>query len=104
MDKDGDIYVADWFNHRVQVFTPNFKYITSLIGYSTFSKWGWQQVRSNPAYVQMYKLISDMTPFMRFKYPIAVAVDDKDSVFVAKAATDRIQIYQKEMIAEDAFS
>ena len=32
VDKDGDIYVTDRLNHRVQVFTPEFGFITAFKG------------------------------------------------------------------------
>ena len=30
VDPDGDVYVCDWANHRVQVFDPDGKIVTSL--------------------------------------------------------------------------
>ena len=104
VDKDGDIYVADWYNNRVEIFTPTFKYITSLVGDATFSKWGGEKVRSNPPHVQMFNLIKDMTPFKRFRWPVAVKVDDKGTVFVADTCADRVQIYQKQLVPEGTFA
>ena len=102
VDGDGDIYVADWYNDRVEIFTSDFKYIASLVGDATMSKWGWKKVAANPAHVQMFKLIRDLSAFKRFRHPIAVAVDEKGTVFVVDGY-DRIQIYKKDLVPEGAF-
>ena len=38
-DADGYVYVADWGNHRVQVFDPDGGFLQSLRGQATVSKW-----------------------------------------------------------------
>ena len=40
VDPDGDIYVADWNNNRLQVFDPEGNYLTHTTGEGTLSKWG----------------------------------------------------------------
>ena len=101
VDRDGDIYVADWLNHRIQVFTSEFRFITAFKGDATMSKWGEQKLRANPSYLRMYGLVRDMSPWQRFWFPIAVAVDDQGRVIIAEGARARLQIYVKgEMLLE----
>ena len=85
MDGDGDIYVADWMNYRVQVFTPEFRYVTHFRGDATISKWGEQALRANPDYLRMYGLLRDMSRVQRFWYPTAVELDQQDRVIIADA-------------------
>ena len=46
VDKDGDVYVADWLNNRVQVLTPEGRFITEFTGDAALSKLGSR--RSSP--------------------------------------------------------
>ena len=32
VDSDGDVYVTDWGNHRLQVYAPDGSFITTLVG------------------------------------------------------------------------
>ena len=103
VDKEGDIYVADWMNHRVQVFTPQFRFITHLRGDATISKWAEVILRSNPDYLRMWTLVTDMSPMQRFLFPAAVTVDERSRVIIADAGRQRLQIYVKgEMAIADA--
>lgn len=69
VDKTGNVFVADFYNHRIQKFSPDGTFLT------TFGKEG-----STPG---------------RFKHPIAVAITDDGSVFVADYGNNRIQKWQK---------
>ena len=95
VDQDGDIYVVDWLNHRVQVFTPEFRFITDFQGEATISKWGEQNLRSNPDQMRMWGLVRDVSALQRFWYPIAVAVDEHGRVIIAEWPRHRLQIYVK---------
>ena len=39
VDRNGYVFVADWGNERVQVFAPDGKHFTTLIGDATLSTW-----------------------------------------------------------------
>ncbi len=65
VDQDGNLFVADFYNHRVQKFRPDGTFLTSL------GKKG-----NGPG---------------RFNFAIAVAVAEDGSVFVADFGNNRIQ-------------
>ena len=98
VDREGDIYVVDWFNHRVQVFTRDFRYITAFLGEATMSKWGDQVIRTNPSMARQLALMRDLRPFQRFRFPVAVDVDNDGRVYIVDSPSQRLQIYQKEMV------
>ena len=69
LDKSGNFYVADTGNNRVQKFAPDGRFIC---------QWGGSGVAVNP-----------------LTAPIAVAVNEKGSVFVLEGNTGRIQEFKK---------
>ena len=99
VDGDGDIYVTDWGNHRVQVFDSQGRLITCLTGDSTVSKWGEDKLVSNPDMVVQMRLIKSPEIWRRFWYPSAVEVDPQGRIIIADCCRHRLQIYQKEMVA-----
>ena len=97
----GEGHFTDWLNHRVQVFTPDFRFITALKGDATISKWAERTLRANPDYLRMYGLTREMSDLQRFCFPVAVDVDDHGRVIIADGARYRLQIYLKgEMLLE----
>lgn len=100
VDGDGDIYVVDWANHRVQVFTRDWRHLTTLSGDATLSKLARQKLEANPSMVRQLKMVRDQSDWRRFSYPIAVKLDGAGNIFIADAGSHRIQVYQKERVAE----
>jgi DNA-binding beta-propeller fold protein YncE len=70
VDQDGDLYVADTLNNRIEVFDADGKFV------STFGKAG-----DGPGY---------------FARPKGVAVDSDGHVWVADGMQDRVQVFNKE--------
>jgi sugar lactone lactonase YvrE len=70
VDRDGDLYVADTLNNRIEVFDADGKFI------STFGKAG-----DGPGY---------------FARPKGVAIDNDDHIWVADGMQDRVQVFNKE--------
>src|SRR5579862_2540382 len=70
VDSDGNLYVADTLNNRIEVFDADGKFI------STFGKAG-----DGPGY---------------FARPKGVAIDSDDHVWVADGMQDRVQVFNKE--------
>ncbi len=68
VDKTGNIFVADFYNNRIQKFSPDGTFLT------TFGKEG--------------------TAPSQFKHPIAMAVTDDGTVFIADYGNNRIQKWQ----------
>ncbi len=95
VDKDGDIYVADWLNNRVQVLTPEGRFITEFTGDAGLSKWGVSKIESNPDMIRQRNGVRDFTPEKVLWAPVAVKVDDTGRVIIADTNRHRFQVYQK---------
>ena len=97
VDTDGDIYVADWGNHRVCIFDADGKPLTHLVGDAhVMSKWGQQSIDANPDMMKAYRRARNQEPLWRFCFPTAVDFDPKtDRIIVADSQRNRLQIYKK---------
>ena len=95
VDADGDIYVADWLNNRVQVLTPEGRFISEFTGDAGLSKWGVDKIRSNPDMIRQRNGVRDFTPEMVIWAPCAVKVDANGRVIICDTTRHRFQIYQK---------
>jgi tripartite motif-containing protein 71 len=72
-DASGNIYIADEWNQRIQIFSSDGTYQTSL-----GTGWG--------------------TGIYQFKYPDGVAVDDGGNIYVADSSNHRVQIYNSSRV------
>ena len=95
VDKDGDIYVADWLNNRVQVLAPEGRFITQFTGDAGLSKWGIAKIESNPDMIRQRNGVRDFTPEKVLWAPVAGKVDDTGRIIIADTMRQRFQIYQK---------
>ena len=68
VDKTGNVFVADFYNNRIQKFSPDGTFLTA------FGEEG-----TSPG---------------QFNHPIAVAVTDDGNVFIADYGNNRIQKWQ----------
>ena len=97
MDRDGDIYVADWNNDRLQVFDRDGNYLTQTTGEGTLSKWGTNKLDGgNPEMWEERRIAQGLDREKDFWGPIAVEVDDEGRIFVVESARSRIQIFRKQ--------
>jgi sugar lactone lactonase YvrE len=71
----GNIYVADTWNYRIQVFTPDGKFLNS---------WGQRGEFGSNAQAE---------PFDGFWGPRGIAVDSEENVYVADTGNKRIRVY-----------
>ena len=95
VDTEGDVYVTDWGNHRVQVYGPDGQFVTTLVGDAQQpSPWTQTYIDANPDIVKARRR-ANMEPEWRFRRPVAVNVDDNDSIFVLETARHRLQVYDK---------
>ena len=85
VDPDGDIYVADWGNHRLCIFDAEGTPLTHLVGDAqVMSKWGQQSIDANPDMMKAYRRARNLEPLWRFCFPTAVDFDPKtDRIIVA---------------------
>jgi DNA-binding beta-propeller fold protein YncE len=97
VDPDGDIYVADWGNHRICIFDADGHPLTNLVGDAhIMSKWGQQSIDANPDMMKAYRRARNQEPLWRFCFPTAVDFDPKtDRIIVADSQRNRLQIYKK---------
>src|SRR6516165_7500325 len=67
VDSDGDIYVADWGNHRVCIFDSEGGPITTLVGDAqVLSKWGQMSIDENPDMAKARRRVKSLEPQWRF--------------------------------------
>jgi DNA-binding beta-propeller fold protein YncE len=97
VDSDGEIYVCDWANNRVQTFDKDRNYLTTFEGNAQeLSKWQRQYVNANPDVYKARRRVYTLEPEQRFALPMAVAFDnEKSRLMVVDAQRWRIQIYNK---------
>src|SRR5947207_14771801 len=75
MDRAGNIYVADYWNHSIRKITPSGE-VTTLAGQPGFFNGGWADGVGSMA---------------RFHNPTGVALDDNGNVYVADQTNNRIR-------------
>jgi DNA-binding beta-propeller fold protein YncE len=96
VDKDGDIYVADWLNNRVQVLTPEGRFITEFTGDAGLSKWGLDSIKAQTDMIRQSNSVRDFGPKTLLWAPIAVKFDEnRRRVIIVDSSRHRFQIYQK---------
>ena len=95
VDQDGDIYIADWLNNRVQVLTPEGRFITEFTGDGDLSNMGISKLRSNPDMIRQRNGIRNFTPERVLWAPCAVRIAQKNRVIIADTTRHRFQIYRK---------
>ena len=97
VDNDGDIYVADWLNNRVQVLTPEGRFITQFTGDAGLSKWGVDQMLPAPDLIRQRNVAIQSSEQEKLLWaPMAVKFDDaRRRLIIADTARHRFQVYQK---------
>ena len=95
VDQDGDIYIADWLNNRVQVLTPEGRFITEFTGDAHLSIMGISKLRSNPDMIRQRNAIRNFTPERVLWAPCAVRMGQNNRVIIADTTRHRFQIYRK---------
>jgi DNA-binding beta-propeller fold protein YncE len=97
VDSEGDVYVVDFGNNRVQIYEPNGDIITALRGDGTeFSKWAKEVVDANPDVTKAFRRVKDLSPLGKFARPVGILVDDEDRVIISETVRSRLQVYEKE--------
>ena len=81
---DGNVYVADTWNHRIQVFTPEGEFLGK---FGIFGQSG-SSVSSNPS---------------QFYGPRDVAVDSNGNIYVADTGNKRIQVFNEDLNYSHSF-
>ena len=96
VDSEGDVYVTDWGNRRVQIYEPNGEVLTAFYGdATTLSKAGEYIIRRDPGTIKAYQRVKDYTSMGRFQRPTGIEIDDQDRIIVADLC-GRLQVYAKD--------
>ena len=97
VDAEGDVYVCDWGNSRVQVFGPDGRFLTSFAGDAReFSKWARPAVNASPQALLRRREVKDLSVEWRLAMPQAVEYDhSRNRLLIADTQRNRIQIYSK---------
>ena len=95
VDLDGDIYVCDRGNNRVQLFNAEARYVDKFIGDATLSKIGREYMMTN-ASPNRIRDMAVLEPQKRLRQPRSIAVDSDMRLYITDTGSYRIQVYQKE--------
>ncbi len=107
IDPDGEIYVCDWVNDRVQVFNKAGEYLLQLGGSAVeLSKWQKRYIQGNPDVYKARRRVDSLEPESRFALPTGVKFENsRNRLFVVDSERWRIQIFNKlEGYAEPQFN
>jgi DNA-binding beta-propeller fold protein YncE len=96
LDKDGNIYVADWKNHRVQKLSATGKFLMSIGRYGKLP---------TPAHAFAVTYLgpfissapnADRAPAGVLNHPTSVAIDPDGDIYVTDWANHRLSIFDKD--------
>ena len=96
VDSDGDIYIADWWNDKVEVYDKDGEHLVTLLGNAeTLSKWAVEFLEVN----EEDQVARDAMPSLESEYtfgrPISIEIDSSGRIWVVEDNRWRIQIYKK---------
>ena len=108
VDNDGNIFVADWGNQRVQVFDKDWTFQTSIRGAAELSVWAAEYIDAN---ADEKEARSTFTPYPEldvddphevsartepyFWDPVSVAIYDETRLLVLETGRHRFQVWEK---------
>ena len=97
IDPEGDIYICDWANNRVQIYEQEGEFIASLIGDAQIpSKWNQQAINSSIDVIKARRRVASLEPEWRLAFPVSVEFDEVNSrIIIADSQRWRVQIYNK---------
>ena len=97
VDPDGDIYVCDWGNDRVQAFDASGRFFTSFVGDAReLTPWSAMVVNVNPEAVKKRREVKDIQAEWLLQMPRAVDYDaENNRLLIMDTQRNRIQIYNK---------
>ena len=97
VDPDGDVYVADWANSRVQVYGSDGKFVTTFRGDAQeLSKWAKMVVDVSSETIKRRREVRSLEPEWRLALPRSVAFDaGRNRLLIADTQRNRLQLYAK---------
>ena len=94
LDKDGNIYVADWKNHRVQKLSPQGKFLMSIGKYGDGSASGRCLRRDLSGTVRLQPADLQYPKAGLLNHPTDVAVDPDGDIYVTDWGNHRVCIFE----------
>src|SRR5207245_3803687 len=95
VDHDGNIYVADWGNNRVQVLGQDGGCRAVLVGDAGLSKWAEEMLPANPDYMEARAVAKNREVERFLKGPTSVKLDAAGSLYIVDSCRYRLQIYRR---------
>ena len=95
MDHDGNIYVADWGNNRVQVLGQDGHCRAVLVGDAGLSKWAEEMLPANPDYMEAREKARNREVERFLKGPTSVKLDAAGGLYIVDSCRYRLQIYRR---------
>ena len=96
VDRDGDVYIADWGNENVKIYEPDGTFLATIIGDATnLSRWAQDAVDANPDLKKARDRV-DLEPEWRLRRPAALHVGDDYKILIGESQHMRVQVYEKE--------
>ena len=99
VDSEGDVYVVDWGNNRVQIYYPDGDIICGLYGDArVFSKASQKVMDVNADYMRAFNRVTpvELIKLGNFDRPRGIAIDAQDRIAVTDGARGRVQVYYKD--------
>lgn len=99
VDSEGDVYVCDWGNRRVQIYYPDGEIICGLYGDAhEFSKAAQKVMDVNPDYMHAFRRVTrhELIKFGIFDRPRGIAIDAQDRIAIGDGGRGRVQVYHKD--------
>ena len=97
IDSDGDVYVTDWGNKRVQIYEQDGEIITALYGdVHDLSKAGEYILNRDPEFIKTFNAVEhSMSSNSRFFRPCGITMT-KDDRAVITDISGRLLVYDKD--------
>ena len=98
VDADGDVYVTDWGQSKVEVYDADGGHLTSIYGdHNKLSPRSQKYLELNTVDSEKRALVTDFDPERYFNTPTAVAIDNDGRIIIVDNIRLRLQVYRKEM-------
>lgn len=97
VDSDGDVYVTDWGNGRVQIYEADGEVLATLHGdMYELSKAGNYLLNRDAAFIKIINRRENVMPVAQaFLRPTGIAIDEEDRIVVADGR-GRLTVYLKD--------
>jgi hypothetical protein len=95
VDDDGLVYVADWGNNLVKIYTTGGMLTATLEGDADLSPWAAEYLAADAATAALRTEAAHPEQERRFWGPTGIKLDSAGRLYVVESCRHRIQIYQK---------